>query len=64
MNVSLSPDDTLGRMLHSFNATAYEVGNTQLEDLIANTKIDLSDNSHFRPVSPLGLFVLGINQLW
>lgn len=25
MNVSLSPNDTVGRMLHSFNATAYEV---------------------------------------
>lgn len=25
MNISLSPEDTLGRMLHSFQATAYEV---------------------------------------
>ena len=26
MNVSLTPNDQLGRMLHTFNATAYEVG--------------------------------------
>ena len=25
MNISLSPNDTLGRMLHSFNSTAYEI---------------------------------------
>ena len=25
MNVSLSPDETLGRMLHTFNCTAYEI---------------------------------------
>ena len=25
MNVSLTPNDTLGRMLHTFNATAYEI---------------------------------------
>ena len=25
MNISLTPNDTLGRMLHSFNCTAYEI---------------------------------------
>jgi hypothetical protein len=25
MNVSLTPNDTLGRMLHTFNGTAYEI---------------------------------------
>jgi hypothetical protein len=25
MNSSLSPNDTLGRMLHTFNCTAYEI---------------------------------------
>ena len=29
MNVSLSPNDTLGRMLHTFSATAYEIGDTK-----------------------------------
>ena len=33
MNVSLSPNETVSRMLHSFNCTAYEVGDYNLENL-------------------------------
>jgi hypothetical protein len=33
MNVSLSPNDTLGRMLHTFNATAYEVAECNADNL-------------------------------
>ena len=33
MNVSLSPNDTLGRMLHTFNSTAYEVFEMNEENL-------------------------------
>lgn len=33
MNVSLAPIDTLGRMLHSFNCTAYEVADYTYESL-------------------------------
>lgn len=33
LNVSLSPNDTLGRMLHTFNATAYEVDECSYEAL-------------------------------
>lgn len=33
MNVSLSPNDTLGRMLHTFNATAYEIAEYNYENL-------------------------------
>ena len=33
LNVSLAPNDTLGRMLHTFSATAYEVMDTQYESL-------------------------------
>lgn len=29
MNVSLSPNDTLGRMIHTFSTTAYEIGDTK-----------------------------------
>jgi hypothetical protein len=29
MNISLSPNDTLGRMLHTFQATAYEAGSIE-----------------------------------
>ena len=34
MNISLAPNDTLGRMLHSFNATAYEIAEFNYENLI------------------------------
>lgn len=34
MNVSLAPNDTLGRMLHTFNCTAYEIGELNYNNLI------------------------------
>lgn len=34
MNVSLSPNDTLGRMIHTFNSTAYEIASYSYENLI------------------------------
>jgi hypothetical protein len=48
MNVSLSPNDTLGRMLHTFNATAYEVAECNAEnlkkyDLIKELILDTED---------------------
>jgi hypothetical protein len=33
MNVSLAPVDTLGRMLHTFSCTAYEVADYNFENL-------------------------------
>lgn len=33
LNVSLSPDDALGRMLHSFNCTAYEIAEYNYNNL-------------------------------
>lgn len=33
MNVSLTPNDTLGRMLHTFNATAYEIAEYNYQNL-------------------------------
>jgi hypothetical protein len=33
MNTSLSPNDTLGRMLHTFNTTAYEIAEHSFENL-------------------------------
>ena len=35
MNVSLSPDEKLGRMLHTFNATAYEIAEHNYSNLIS-----------------------------
>jgi hypothetical protein len=34
MNISLSPEATLGRMLHSFNSTAYEIANFSYDNLV------------------------------
>ena len=34
MNISLSPEETLGRMLHSFNSTAYEIANFSYDNLV------------------------------
>jgi hypothetical protein len=33
MNVSLSPMDQLGRMIHSFNCTAYEIAENNYNNL-------------------------------
>lgn len=33
MNVSLSPEDKLGRLIHSFSATGYEVANYNVDNL-------------------------------
>ena len=35
MNVSLSPDEKLGRMLHTFNATAYEIAECNYSNLMS-----------------------------
>jgi hypothetical protein len=34
MNVSLSPNDTLGRLLHTFSATAYEIEEINYDTLL------------------------------
>lgn len=34
-NISLTPNDTLGRMLHTFNATAYEIADCTHDSLIS-----------------------------
>lgn len=39
MNVSLSPNDTLGRMLHSFNAQAYEIMDNTFTNLLEHKLI-------------------------
>ena len=35
MNISMSPNDTLGRMLHTFSCTAYEIAEHSFENLVA-----------------------------
>ena len=35
MNTSLTPEDTLGRMLHTFSCTAYEIGECDYDTLLS-----------------------------
>ena len=44
LNVSLSPNDSLGRMLHSFSATAYEIAKFNANSLEYYGLIDPSEN--------------------
>ena len=44
MNVSLTPNDTLGRMLHSFQCTAYEVADWDFNNLVKLDLIELPLN--------------------
>lgn len=45
MNNSLSPTDSLGRMLHTFNSTAYEVADFNYENLNKRGFITITDAS-------------------
>lgn len=44
MNVSLSPEDTLGRMLHTFSCNAYEIAEFNHESLEKYGLINLAEN--------------------
>ena len=44
MNVSMTPIDTVGRMLHSFSATAYEIAKFTTENLNYYGLIDTTEN--------------------
>ena len=44
LNVSLTPNDTLGRMIHSFKATAYEIGAFNMDNLEKFGIVDSSEN--------------------
>lgn len=49
MNTSLSPDDTLGRMLHTFSSTGYEIMDNTIENLQKNKLMNLSELSDPQP---------------
>lgn len=59
INVSLSPENTLGRMIYKFSATAYEVGDTSLEIL---NKFNVIDCGSYEEVTNFEN-QLGFNQL-
>ena len=49
MNTSLSPNDTLGRMLHTFSSTGYEIMDNTIENLQKNKLMSLSELSDPQP---------------
>lgn len=46
MNSSLTPNDTLGRMLHTFNSTAYEIAEYNFDNLIKYGFIKVDEPSN------------------
>ena len=44
MNVSLTPNETLGRMLHTFTCTAYEMAEFSFANLLKNNMINISSS--------------------
>lgn len=46
MGVSMSPNDSVGRMLHSFNCTASEIAPFNYETLIKNEFVSLEENNN------------------
>lgn len=66
MNVSLSPNDTLGRMLHTFQCTAYEVAEYDFSNLEKYGFISASETSYselkFRMLDAHSLFAKNQNH--
>lgn len=61
MNVSLTPEDVVGRMLHNFNATAYEVATNDFKNLKSFGFIPKDDSGikvqmHFENINLLQTF--------
>lgn len=48
MNTSLTPQDQLGRMLHSFSSTGYETMDNNIENLLQNGLIKFLDPGNLR----------------
>jgi hypothetical protein len=42
LNTSMTPNDTLGRMLHTFNTTAYEIAELTYDNLLAYHMISVA----------------------
>ena len=55
MNTSLSPNETVGRMLHTFSSTGYEMAPCDLDNLSMN-KLNSFDmhTTHITPETPIG----------
>lgn len=51
MNTSLTPNDQLGRMLHTFNTTAYEIATFDYHNLVKYGFLNIVDNYSTKSVS-------------
>lgn len=51
MKVTLNPENKLGRLLHSFNSTAYEVANYSYDNLINYNFVNIVNNSDIQFLS-------------
>ena len=51
MKVTLNPENKLGRLLHSFNCTAYEIANYTYDNLINYNFVNIIDNSDIQFLS-------------
>lgn len=64
MNTSLAPNDQLGRMLHTFTSTAYEIADVTYEALVDNGIISVSDkmeNNKYLRISTIPFSTMDIN---
>lgn len=48
MNVSLTPEDRLGRMIHTFSCTAYEVADFTYNNLLTHNVIDVDKKVYYK----------------
>jgi hypothetical protein len=51
MNISLSPNTTVGRMLHTFSSTAYECMDLEYEKMLEHNLIQLPEDKFVSNVS-------------
>ena len=66
MNISLSPNDTLGRMLHTFSCTAYEIAEHNFENLVALELMSVPESNttslRVGQISPKTMLYLNAND--
>lgn len=48
MNITMSPTDTLGRMLHTFNCSAYEIDDYNYENLFKHGLIEVINDTKYQ----------------
>jgi hypothetical protein len=54
MNTNLTPIDTLGRMLHTFNSTAYEIADYNFDNIKSYNLISTMETMSKTPIAKMG----------